>query len=531
MRSRIAASLCACLLSLLGACAHLPDRPALQPENAIAQADGGKLDETIAPAEAAHAGQSGFRLAVEGSEAFVLRAHSAKLAVRSIDVQTYIWHADTTGLYLARQLLEAADRGVHVRLLVDDMDARAKNAGFAALAAHPHVEVRLFNPYATRSGSMRFVGESVRDFGRINRRMHNKSWIADNRIALVGGRNLGDEYFAASEEVNFVDLDFAMVGPVVRDVSASFDRFWNSESAWPIRLLDPESVNEQALAKLRKKLDARAASPQAERYAQALRGDDGIQRLVAGDWALHWTPHYKFVSDVPEKVHMEKKDAARAVVAAAVAGMVREAKTSLEVISPYFVPGKRGTASLIDRAKSGADVRILTNSLAANDVAAVHGGYERHRRELIKGGVGIWELKPTHKPEESKDIAAQEADEDDGAPKQRGSGFKGSGASLHTKALTADGHRSFVGSYNLDPRSTWLNCEQGVIVDEPAIAGQLEGIFKLQTEGLRAWRVTLPNHELQWSDGSQTHDSEPDASFGRKFQAWFARTFHLDAQL
>ena len=499
----------------------------MQPDQALAPADDGKLDEVIAPVEAAHPGQSGFRLVIEGAEAFALRTHSARLAAHSLDVQTYIWHADTTGLYLARQLLEAADRGVRVRLLVDDMDARAKNSGFAALAAHPNIQVRLFNPFATRSGGLRLAGEGLRDFGRINRRMHNKSWIADNRVALVGGRNLGDEYFAASDEVNFVDLDFAMVGPVVRDVSTSFDRFWNSESAWPMQLLDPDSISAEALAQLRKKLDERTASAEGGRYAQALRGNDGIRRLVTGDWALHWSGNYRFVSDDPAKVTMEKKDAARAVVAAAVAGMVGDAKTSLEVISPYFVPGKRGTAGLIGRAKAGADVRILTNSLAANDVAAVHGGYERHRKELLKGGVKLWELKPTHKTD-----APEKEDPEDADPKKKsGSGFKGSGASLHTKALTADGLTSFVGSYNLDPRSTWLNCEQGVIVDEPTLAKQLEGIFELQTAGARAWRVTVQEGNLQWADGAQTLDSEPEASFGRKFQAWFARTFHLDAQL
>ena len=189
----------------------------------------------------------------------MIRAQSANMAARSIDVQSYIWHADATGRYLAQLLLAAADRGVRVRLLVDDLDARAKNAGFGALAAHTNIEVRLFNPFATRSGGLRLAGEGLRDFGRINRRMHNKSWIADNRIALVGGRNLGDEYFSASDEVNFVDLDFAMIGPVVRDVSASFDRFWNSSAAWPLELLDEEAVTEAALDTLRTRLRERTA--------------------------------------------------------------------------------------------------------------------------------------------------------------------------------------------------------------------------------------------------------------------------------
>jgi len=501
------------LTVFLDGCATLPDRPEIPSQLAIAPGTDAPLDRAVADAEGQHPGQAGFRLVIEGMEAFVIRMHSARQAARSLDVQTYIWHADGTGRYLAQALLAAADRGVRVRLLVDDLDARAKNAGFGALAAHPNIEVRSFNPFATRSGSLRLAGEGLRDFGRINRRMHNKSWIADNRIALVGGRNLGDEYFTASDAVNFVDLDFAMIGPVVRDVSASFDRFWNSASAWPMELLDPSVVTEAALQALRAKLDEKTGGPRQEAYARALREDDGIRRLVAGDWALRWTSKYRFVSDDPAKVTMQKKDAARAAVAAAVLEQLREARRSLEIISPYFVPGDAGSEVLISRARSGASVQVLTNSLAANDVATVHGGYSRHRKALLEGGVQLFELKPL----------AQ------GAP---ATSFAGSsGASLHTKALTTDGVSSFVGSYNLDPRSTWLNCEQGVLVDDAPVAAQLSAIFGQQSAGSRAWTVTLEGKHLRWNDGQQSHDSDPGASGWRRFQAWFARAFHLDAQL
>jgi putative cardiolipin synthase len=503
----------ACLTAFLPGCASLPDRPEISPQSAIPPGVDAPLDRAIAGAEARHVGQAGFRLVIEGMEAFVIRMHSAKQAVRSLEVQTYIWHADATGRYLAQALLAAADRGVRVRLLVDDLDARARNAGFGALAAHPNIEVRLFNPFATRSGSLRLAGEGLRDFGRVNRRMHNKSWIADNRVALVGGRNLGDEYFTASDEVNFVDLDFAMIGPVVRDVSASFDRFWNSASAWPIEVLDASVVNDDALKSLRANLEAQTAGAQQSQYAQALRADDGIRRLVAGDWALRWSPKYHFVSDDPAKVTMQKKDASRAAVAAAVAGQVRGAQRSVEIISPYFVPGDVGSEALVSRAKAGASVQVLTNSLAANDVASVHGGYSRHRKALLEGGVQLFELKPLGHGAAATSFAGS------------------SGASLHTKALTVDGDSSFVGSYNLDPRSTWLNCEQGVWVEDGELAGQLSAIFRKQSAGARAWHVTLEGRELHWSDGQETRDSEPDASGWRKFQAWFARAFHLDAQL
>ena len=509
---RLAGAL-AWLAVFLDGCASLPDRPEIPSQLAIAPGTDAPLDRAVADAEIQHPGQAGFRLVIEGMEAFVIRMHSARQAARSLDVQTYIWHADGTGRYLAQALLAAADRGVRVRLLVDDLDARAKNAGFGALAAHPNIEVRSFNPFATRSGSLRLAGEGLRDFGRINRRMHNKSWIADNRIALVGGRNLGDEYFTASDAVNFVDLDFAMIGPVVRDVSASFDRFWNSASAWPMEVLDPSVVTEAALQALRARLDEKTGGPRQEAYARALREDDGIRRLVAGDWALRWSSKYRFVSDDPAKVTMQKKDASRAAVAAAVVEQLRNARRSLQIISPYFVPGDAGSEMLVSRAKAGAGVQVLTNSLAANDVASVHGGYARHRKVLLEGGVQLFELKPMGQGGQSTSFAGS------------------SGASLHTKALTADGNASFVGSYNLDPRSTWLNCEQGVWVEDPELASELSAIFRKQSAGNRAWKVTLEGQELRWNDGQETRDSEPGASGWRKFQAWFARAFHLDAQL
>ena len=194
------------LLGGLTACAQLQPRPELPVETALPVGQNTALDRALADPEARHPSQSAFRLLVEGTEAFVTRVHSAQMAGRSLDVQTYIWHGDLTGLFVAQQLLDAADRGVRVRLLVDDMDARAKNAGFAALAAHPGIEVRMFNPFASRSGTMSKIGEGMTSFSRINHRMHNKTWIADNRIAVAGGRNIGDEYFGASEEVNFMSV-------------------------------------------------------------------------------------------------------------------------------------------------------------------------------------------------------------------------------------------------------------------------------------------------------------------------------------
>ncbi len=501
---------CLCFLALTG-CAGLQPRPPLPAEAARPIASDTELDRRIGALESRHPGASGFRLVSEGSEAFVLRAGTAMLAERSLDVQTYIWHADLTGIALADKILAAADRGVRVRLLVDDMSARGNHYSFAALDAHPHIEVRLFNPFQSRAGRLRFMLEALGDFKRINRRMHNKSWIADNRIALVGGRNLGDEYFNASEQVNFVDLDFVMIGPIVREVSASFDRYWNSEAAYPVRLLAPRDVTPRALDALRAGMMPRAEEARRSRYAESLAADENVRKLVEGEVSIDWASTYRFVADDPLKASRRAKTASQ--VLEALGPMMRGARQCVNVISPYFVPGKQGADALLELAAADVEVNVLTNSLAANDVAAVYGGYSRWRRPLLEGGVNLWELKPV------RGVMA------------RSSLFGSSGASLHTKALMVDGERVFVGSYNLDPRSTSLNTEQGVFVEDAHIAAELDGLFRLETAPARAWRVTLDAEKLRWSDGDAVHEGTPDASFARKLQAWLARMLRIDAQL
>jgi putative cardiolipin synthase len=499
------------LLFCLGGCAHLPERVPVADEFALAPAIDGALAQRVAPAEARHAGQSGFRLVGTGTEAYALRAYSAQAASGSLDIQTYIWHADLTGKLLARQALLAADRGVRVRILVDDLDARAKNEGLAALDAHPRMEVRLYNPMASRSGSLRMAGEFGTNFKRLNHRMHNKSWIADNRIALVGGRNLGDEYFGAHDGTNFVDLDFLMVGPVVRDASANFDRFWNSPSNYPIAQLAPAAVTDAALARLRIVLELAQAELTAGPYAQVLREDPEVQALLDGGTRLHWATQWRFVSDDPMKARLPLSE--RSAVLKLLLPAMHQARSELRLISPYFVPGPLGTEQLVAVRKSGVAVDVLTNSLAANDVAAVHGGYMRSRPTLLRNDITMWELKPT------------------GSPDSRFSLSGSSGSSLHTKAMITDDAAVFVGSYNLDPRSTSLNTEQGVLVTHPALAAELTDIFEREIQGNRAWKVSLQDDRLAWSDGTQTVHEEPGATTSQRFQAWLMKVLPVQSQL
>jgi putative cardiolipin synthase len=505
-------SFLAVAILLLSGCAQLPPRPELPPDSALATGSQSTLDSKVGTAEARHPGQSGFGLLTDGRAAFAARAQTAHVAVRSLDVQTYIWHSDMTGRFLAQQLVDAADRGVRVRLLLDDLDVRDRNRGLLALDAHPNIEVRVFNPLASRSGTLAKLGEYLTSMQRLNHRMHNKSWIADNRVAFVGGRNLGNEYFGAGDETNFVDLDFALVGPVVRDVSASFDRYWNSRAAYPVTSLTPEAVTAESLARLRADLAAAVEATKHSVYAEMLRRDDAIERLLIGDWPLQWSGEFRFVADDPLKA-LKDPGAGRSDVLGLLVPAMKAAQVSVTLISPYFVPGKDGAAGLVRGAQSGKRVRILTNSLAANDVAAVHGGYAAYRKELLLGGVLLWELKP--------EVGA----------KTESSLFGSSGASLHTKALTVDHRLLFVGSFNLDPRSTSLNCEQGVLVTDPELARQFEQIFATQTSGSRAWSVTLKGGDLTWSDGNATYDSEPLASAFQRFQAWGARLLPVESQL
>jgi putative cardiolipin synthase len=308
-----------------------------------------------------------------------------------------------------------------------------------------------------------------------------------------------------------VDLDFLMVGPVVEQASASFDRFWNSDSNFPIAQLAPKLVNEESLARVRRALEAAPAELARSGFEDVLREDPRVQELLAGETALHWTPHWTFVSDDPMKAGLEQEQ--RSAVLQVMRLAIDDAERELTLISPYFVPGERGTASLVAVRAEGVDVRILTNSLAANDVAIVHGGYMRYRPTLLQNDVKLWELKPTGTGPETFSLGGS------------------SGASLHTKAMIVDDTVVFVGSYNLDPRSTSLNTEQGVLAAHPELARELLALFDQQVQGERAWAVTLEEDKLAWSDGTRTVHEEPEAGFSKRFQAWLMKILPLESQL
>lgn len=506
----------ACLLFVLLGCSSLPPRPEGPAVTVLPAGTTTRLDQVVQPALDERPGQSGFHLVPDGVEAFALRGLSARAAERSLDVQYYIWHDDLTGRLLALELIEAADRGVRVRLLLDDMDARAKNFAIAALAAHPNIDVRLYNPFASRQGFFGKAMEGLTSFSRINHRMHNKSWIVDNRFAMAGGRNIGDEYFSASEHVNFNDLDVAFVGPAVDELSASFDRYWNSNKVWPIESLSPDDVTAGALDDLRNRARAYAVEARQSAYIQAMDGHDAVAAAKAMALPMHWTARWQVLSDAPDKADREGTLLETSAVLHGLTAAIAGADGQVDLISPYFVPGKGGTEQLTSLVAQGRQVRILTNSLAANDVAAVHGGYSAYREPLLEGGVRLWELKPERAGESAQDGISL---------------FGSSGASLHSKAAVIDERVAFVGSFNLDPRSVSLNCEQGILIDHPEVAARLSDLFTAMIAPSAAWEVTQVDGDLRWSDGSQVHDKEPEAGFSRRFQARLARWLPVETLL
>jgi len=469
------------------------------------------LDGMIAPLTEAHPGLTGMDLMPDNLSAFALRGLSARNAGRSLDLMYYYWKSDLTGALLALEVLRAADRGVRVRVLLDDISTRGDDRVYLAIDSHPNIELRLFNPARARTGAVRRALDLMLRAASATRRMHNKAWIADGRLAIVGGRNIGDAYFDAAEDANFSDMDLALVGPAVDEASRIFDAFWNSEAALPVRKLNFLRPN---LPRLRRRLEALAQSESEGPYMSRIRSGHDTRHMLQDGSALSWTDRVRVLSDPPEKVagNGEKDWLGRTILAA-----ILGARSKVEIISPYFIPGPGGVEALGRLAGDGVDVAVSTNSLAATDVMAVHGAYARYRKPLIEAGIRLYELRP--------EIMSRD----------RRSLFGSSGASLHTKAFTVDGLAGFVGSFNFDPRSLSLNTEMGVLFEDEALTAEVSEVFARQISPQESYRVFLAaDGGLAWEDGGaggRIWRTEPLASIWRKLAAAIIGWLPIESQL
>ena len=481
---------------MLQACTVLPSQDNRTVSAAFLDTADTHLGRTVAPLTQSHPGKSGVIALPQGIDAFAARIRLADVAERSLDVQYYIWHNDMAGSLLFDALRRAADRGVRVRLLLDDNNTEGMDDVLAELASRRNVEVRLFNPFAARR--WRPLG-FLTDFDRLDRRMHNKSFSADNQVTIIGGRNIGDEYFGAGPNVQFVDLDVMAIGDVVRDVSRDFDRYWASDSAYPAaRIVQPTG----APAELSPAAGADRASMTAL-YLDALARQPFVREMLEHRLSFEWASVH-MVSDDPSKGL--GKASADDFLWARLKRIVAMPTRELELVSPYFVPGAEAAAHFADMARHGAKVTVLTNSLEATDVPAVHAGYAKRRRQLLEAGVELYEMKRTGGP----------------ASRTFRAGGSSSASSLHAKTFSADRTAVFVGSFNFDPRSARLNTELGFVMECPVIASVMaDAITVMMTE--RAYQVRLgPDGGLQWVEriaGKEVvYDREPGAGFWRQLE-------------
>jgi putative cardiolipin synthase len=496
---------------------RLPDNSGKVPSYAIDDGVNTTLGREFATELASHPGKTGVFLLPRGRDAFAARAVLARRAEKSIDLQYYMYHQDTVGKLLSYEILRAADRGIKVRMLIDDIYGNQGEDTWVALDAHPNIEVRLWNPW-TRERSR--LLQSLFRFTDINYRMHAKSYTVDNQATILGGRNIGDEYFDADIDVAFSDIDVLAIGPPVAQVSSEFDQYWNNEFAYPVKLLIRPGTEQELDALRTARTDFYQQSATLD-YVDALHNSDLAHGLNQGSLGFSWS-EARVIHDSPEKKTLGKKGRNELLITQ-LAPYITGATKTVDIVSPYFVPGDPATAALCKLAKDGVEVRILTNSLASNDVSAVHAGYSKYRRTLLRCGVQLFELDESIKEREGKAFTWLP-------------GLKKS--SLHAKSMVFDGEVMFVGSFNFDQRSLHINNEIGLVFRDPQLAGDAARNFE-DNVGDVAFSVEFSREggqeNMHWVGGQAGPDTvmqkEPYASTSQKLIVGILKWLPIDSQL
>ena len=471
-----------------------------------------RLGQFFGPAADQHPGLSGFSLLDHGREAFIVRLALCDLAERSLDMQYYVWDGDTTGRIIIDRVMKAAARGVKVRLLIDDPYYKANDPVIAALDAHADVEIRLFNPFTNRRWSRL---DFIRDFRRVNRRMHNKLMVTDNAAAIVGGRNIGDIYYGVNTIANYRDLDVLAGGPVVSDLSRVFDRYWHSRSTVPIAAIVDRVYGAADLDAILIRLRDEIAAAD---YPYPI--DQDLDNLAARGAELRndlvWA-HGQIIADDPDAVARgEDSDQVVTFIRERVARLRKE----LLIESPYFVLPAQAQATVKALRERHVRVRVLTNSLASNDMLAAHSGYAKTRRRLLENGMDLYELRP-----------------DTDAFRSGWSPLSGrSPAALHTKAMVFDGEAVLIGSFNLDPRSAVINTEASLYIESQALAERLTAYMATGVVPANSYRVFIDRYSsIIWEtvmDGHTVrHRDEPGTGFRRRFVANLLKLLPIDSQL
>ncbi len=501
------------IVAVLSGCATVDFEYPKSETTVLTDTDDTYLGKRLAGLAEQHPGEAGFYPMADGIDALASRLLLAARAERTIDAQYYLIKNDIVSYAFINSLLDAADRGVRVRLLVDDFLLGGFDTGMAALDSHPNFELRIFNPFANRS--MRFM-DGVTSFSRINRRMHNKSFTVDNQVTIIGGRNIADEYFGAREDAKFGDLDVMGIGPIVDDISNMFDSYWNHERASPIAAFAKMPDDPAAeLVRLRTRLAEARQQVTTTKYAAAVK-DKVLEYIESDDSAFIWAP-YTLAVDSPDKIFKSKAESV-ASIKTPLRESLLSARSEVIIISAYFVPRKAGVEALAKLQQSGVNVTIITNSLASNNQPTVHGGYAPSRKPLLKAGVKIYEVRADAHVLGSEIVSAEN-----------------SKATLHTKAFIVDRREIFIGSFNFDPRSANINTELGVIIQSPELAARaadalLAGLDEktfevfLNEKGKLRWRGHENGEEVILK-------KEPQTTWSQRFAAGFFRMIPMRAHL
>jgi putative cardiolipin synthase len=516
-------------LSLLAGCAALPGDVHRVASHARTDVEGSALARIAAAslpsvhgAASDMADVSGVRLLPGGDQAFEARIALAQAARHTVDAQYYVVADDISGRQFLRELRDAAERGVRVRLLVDDLYTSGDDQLLAGLAAHDNVEVRVFNPLPVRSGGLRTrVLLSLHEIGRVNRRMHNKLFIADNSFAITGGRNIADEYFGRSKPANFIDMDALLAGPAVRALSASFDAFWNGPLSYPFEAIASGGGTAPAHARARFAAIVRNLDrwvPLADEHDELGRGPVGAQ-LAEGRVELV-PAKVRVVADAIAQGPSANDDDGSAqeagtpqgregAVMAANLDLLRTARSEVLVVSPYFVPMPRMIEALAHASREGVRVSVMTNSLATTDEPLAHYGYARYRNALLRTGAMLYELMPASEPPPAWSDTES---------------ARGSLGRLHAKLAVVDRRWFYVGSMNMDRRSAHCNTELGLIIESPALAGELADLIQRvrMPASFSVSEAVARRGGLQWSfvrDGRQrVLHREPESNWAQRLR-------------
>jgi putative cardiolipin synthase len=513
--------LCLLLLYLLNGCAGIPYNYPRPVSSALYRPEGTSLGKKFQAQAVSHPEASGFYLLPTGIDAFTARALMIDRAEKTLDLQYYIFHDDLMGKFVYDRLMAAADRGVRVRLLLDDWHQTPETDWLlATLASHPNVEVRLFNPFGTHRRT--FVNRVLRmAFGpqRLRGRMHNKAFIADNSVAIVGGRNVGAEYFGASDEFNFYDVDIMAVGPIARGVSATFDDHWNCVLALPVGALVRRQPTADDLKIARRDLEAQRECLKKSTYWLKVQDSEVLKRINAGQVPLVWG-QAEVLADHTLKCIDPDDSRQAAKMTQKLKGILAGARSELLMVTPYFVPSQAGMRLLREMRGRNLTIKIITNSFLSSDAPLAQIGYMRYRKDLLRAGVELYEIKPTlvqiQHDQDSRQFGGDfrrlcnsfiqgggslirsgtSRIQIGGSSFQFGSESRGS---LHAKTFVLDRQTVFVGSFNFDPRSMKLDTQNGIVIHSPELATQAAYLFELGISPNRTYRVTLMgDDDLVW---------------------------------